>query len=306
MMNNDFLLMRPMRGAGRTVLCDWGTSRLRAYLQIDDEIVARCEGPGIGALTTPAVVALQEALQPWHKGFDQIVACGMIGSRNGIVEVPYVQAPVGVSEWAARAFRHESVKAPLRIAAGVRGPNFSGTTDVMRGEETQIFGAIALNEQLKSGRHTLLLPGTHSKWVQITEGEIETVQTYITGEFFALLRDHSSLLRAGDSGEQPDNGFAAGLTRSRQSNLAASLFETRSMQLTQGRSRAWASEFLSGLLIGDEVTAALKACTPTSVVLVGESRLSMRYRDALSLHGMAATCLDADQCVIAGLRLLLT
>jgi 2-dehydro-3-deoxygalactonokinase len=298
--------MQPLIREARTVLCDWGTSRLRAYLQVGDQVVARCEGPGIGALISPAIAALQQTLRLWRNAaeFDQIVACGMIGSRNGIVEVPYVQAPAGLSEWAARALTHQAEDAPLLIAAGICGPNFAGIMDVMRGEETQIFGAIACNDTLTRGRHTLLLPGTHSKWVQVIEGRIETVQTYVTGELFALLKDHSSLFRAGDSGEPPGDGFAAGLARSRQSGLAASLFETRAAQLTQARPRAWASEFLSGVLIGDEITAALRTCEPSSVVLVGENTLTMRYREALSRHGIAATCLDGDQCVVAGLRLL--
>jgi 2-dehydro-3-deoxygalactonokinase len=237
----------------RTVLCDWGTSRLRAYLLVGDQVVARCEGPGIGALTTPAAAALREALQPWHNesGFDQVVACGMVGSRNGIVEVPYVQAPTGLATWAAHALAQQFDGFPLLIAAGISGANAAGIPDVMRGEETQIFGAVACNEALAHGVHTLLLPGTHSKWVQVIEGQVATIQTYVTGELFSLLRDHSSLLRAGDSGEPPGDGFAAGLTRSRQSGLSDSLFETRAAQLTQARPRAWAGEFLSGLLIGE-------------------------------------------------------
>ena len=288
------------------MLCDWGTSRLRAFLQVGDEVVARCEGPGIGTLTSSAIAALQETLRPWRNAaqFDRIVACGMVGSRNGILEVPYAQAPAGSSDWVARAVMHRAEDVQLLIAAGICGPNFAGMRDVMRGEETQIFGAIACNDMLTRGRHTLLLPGTHSKWVQVVEGRIETVQTYVTGELFALLRDHSSLLRAGDSGEPSGDGFTAGLARSRQSSLATSLFETRAAQLTQSRPQAWAREFLSGLLIGDEISAALRSREPRSVVLVGENTLTMRYREALSSHSIAATCLDGDQCVVAGLRLL--
>ena len=288
------------------MLCDWGSSRLRAYLQVGDEVVARCEGPGIGALTAAATAVLRETLRPWREGagYDQIVACGMVGSRNGIVEVPYVQAPTGLAEWASHALARGAEDVPLLIAAGIRGVNAAGVPDVMRGEETQVFGAVARDAALASGQHTLLLPGTHSKWVQIIEGEIATVQTYVTGELFAVLRDHSSLLRAGDSGEPPGDGFAAGLARSRLSGLADSLFETRAAQLTLARPRAWASEFLSGLLIGDEVASALRARPVTSVVLVGEGTLTARYREALVAHGAAAVCLDGDRCVVAGLRLL--
>lgn len=288
------------------MLCDWGTSRLRAYLQVDDGVVARCEGPGIGALISPAVETLRETLQPWRNalGLDQIVACGMVGSRNGILEVPYVQAPAGLSEWAAGALTYQAKDGPLLIAPGICAPNFAGIPDVMRGEETQIFGAIACHNALARGRHMLLLPGTHSKWVHVADGRIEMAQTYVTGELFALLKEQSSLLRAGDSGEPPGDGFTAGLARASQSGLSASLFETRAAQLTQARPRAWAREFLSGLLIGDEISVALRTCEPTSVVLIGENALTMRYREALSGHGIVTTCLDGDQCVVAGLRLL--
>jgi 2-dehydro-3-deoxygalactonokinase len=297
--------MHARRGQ-RTVFCDWGTSRLRAYLQVDGEIVARREGPGIRAMTSPASATLREALQPWRNspGFDEIVACGMVGSRNGIAEVPYVPAPTGLTEWASQALTPQIEELSLTIAAGVSGANAVGAPDVMRGEETQVFGAIAAHVTLASDRHDLLLPGTHSKWVQIHDGEIAAVHTYVTGELFALLSDHSSLLRAGDSGQSSDGGFVAGLARSRQSGLAQSLFETRAAQLLVGRPRAWAIEFLSGLLIGDEVASALHAHRLTSVLLIGESTLTQRYREALLAHGVTSMALDGDRCAVAGLRLL--
>ncbi len=292
-------------GARRIALCDWGGSRLRAFLQVDREIVARREGLGIGALRGPAIAALRDALQPWSDtGFDRIVICGMGGSRNGIVEAPYVPMPAGLPEWVSHALEHQAGDLAILIAAGICGANAAGAPDVMRGEETQIFGAIECNAALAHGRHTLLLPGTHSKWVQITEGQITAVQTYITGELFAVLRDHSSLLRAGDSRDAADAGFAAGLARVRESGLSNSLFETRAAQLTLGRPQAWGREFLSGLLIGDEVAAALRAGAFTSVVLIGDGALAALYGEALGAQGVTFECLDADRCVVAGLRLL--
>jgi 2-dehydro-3-deoxygalactonokinase len=286
-------------------LCDWGSSRLRAFLQVDGEIVARREGSGIGALTGPAIGELRDALQPWsNTRFDRIVMCGMGGSRNGIVEVPYAPMPAGLPEWASHGLEYQDGDLAILIAAGIRGANAAGAPDVMRGEETQIFGAIECDAALAHGRHTLLLPGTHSKWVQITEGRITAMQTYITGELFAVLRDHSSLLRAGDSRDAADGGFAAGLARARESGLSNSLFETRAAQLNLGRPQAWGREFLSGLLIGDELAAVLRAGALTSVVLIGEGALADLYGEALLAQGVAFECLDADRCVVAGLRLL--
>jgi 2-dehydro-3-deoxygalactonokinase len=180
----------------------------------------------------------------------------------------------------------------------------SGAPDVMRGEETQIFGAIDGDAALAQGTHTLLLPGTHSKWVQVVDGKITSIQTYITGELFALLRDYSSLLRAGDSSRPEAGGFAAGLARASHGGLAESLFETRAAQLTLGKSPAWAREFVSGVLIGSEVRSALRARAPASVVLIGDDALAALYRQAFATTEVAVNCLDADRCVVAGLRLL--
>lgn len=291
--------------ARRLALCDWGGSRLRAFLQIEGEIVARREGLGIGALQGPAIGALRDALQPWSDtSFDRVVMCGMGGSRNGIVEVPYVPTPAGFPEWASHGLEYQDGDLSILIAAGICGVSSTGAPEVMRGEETQIFGAVECDAALAHGRHTLLLPGTHSKWVQITEGRITAMQTFITGELFAVLRDHSSLLRAGDSRDQTDGGFAAGLARAGESGLSSSLFEARAAQLTLGRPQAWGREFLSGLLIGDEVAAVLRAGAPTSVVLIGEGALAALYGEALVAHGLVFECLDADRCVVAGLRAL--
>jgi 2-dehydro-3-deoxygalactonokinase len=293
-------------GTTRIALCDWGGSRLRAFLQVEGEIVARREGMGISALRGSAMGALRDTLRPWSEtNFDQIVMCGMGGSRNGIVEVPYVPMPAGLPEWASHALEHQADDFAILIAAGISGANAAGAPEVMRGEETQIFGAMKCDAALARGRHTLLLPGTHSKWVQITDGRITAMQTYITGELFAVLRDHSSLLRAGDSRESADGGFAAGLARARESGLSSSLFETRAAQLTLGRPQGWGRDFLSGLLIGDEVAAALRGSALTSVVLIGEGALAALYGEALFAQGVAFQCLDADRCVVAGLRALL-
>ncbi len=286
-------------------MCDWGSSRLRAFLQVEGEIVARREGTGIGALRGPAIAALQDTLQPWSDtGLDRIVMCGMAGSRNGVIEVPYVRMPAGVQEWASSAVESRAGDMDMLIAAGICGANFAGAPEVMRGEETQIFGAIDCNAALAHGRHMLLLPGTHSKWVQITEGRITSMQTYITGELFAVLRDNSSLLRAGNSGDGAEGGFAAGLARVRESGLSSSLFETRAAQLLLNRSQAWSREFMSGLLIGDEVAAVLRAGVSPSVRLIAEGSLAAHYGEALGAQGVAFECLDADRCVVAGLGLL--
>lgn len=293
----------------RRVLCDWGSSRLRAFLDVDGIIVDRREGPGISALNMPPHLALREAVDLWHaaEGFDQVVMCGMVGSRNGLIEVPYVPAPVGSRAWTDHSVSHRAGELDLTIAPGVRGLNYSDAPDVMRGEETQIFGAFQCDPALMQGHRLLLLPGTHSKWVDVRDGHISRFHTFITGEVFALLRDYSSLLRAGDSEGESEAGFAAGLERGGKAGVAESLFEARSAQLLLGRTLGWGRGFLSGVLIGNEVATILRARRIHGpVTLIGEPKLSALYRRALAANEIDTTELDGDLCVIAGLRLLTT
>ena len=290
----------------RRILCDWGSSRLRAFLDVDGTIVDRREGPGIAIPDVSPMAALCEAVDPWRTsgGIDRIVACGMVGSRNGMVEVPYVAAPVGPRAWADRTVSHRAGELALTIAAGVRGINYLGAPDVMRGEETQIFGAFERHSPLMQGDHLMVLPGTHSKWVEVHDGRITRFQTFITGELFALLRDRSSLLQAGNSQGESDAGFAAGVERGSKAGVAESLFETRSAQLLLDRSRGWGTGFLSGMLIGNEVATVLRTKVHGAVTLIGEPKLSALYRTALTANAIDATELEGDLCVIAGLRLL--
>jgi 2-dehydro-3-deoxygalactonokinase len=294
-----------MNSMQRRVLCDWGSSRLRAFLDVDGAIVERCEGPGIAALGAPPMVALRQTVDSWRVSgnFDRIILCGMVGSRNGLVEVPYVAAPIGANDWVEHSVSHREDELDLTIAPGVCGQSSSGAPDVMRGEEAQIFGAFACHSPLAQGDHVVLLPGTHSKWVNVRDGRILRFQTFITGELFALLRDRSSLMRAGESKGESDTGFADGLQRVGRSGLGESLFETRSAQLLLKRTQGWAGGFLSGVLIGDEIASILRTRTIRTVTLIGEPKLSALYRQALELTGIETTELDGDRCVVAGLRL---
>ncbi|HET9106998.1 MAG TPA: 2-dehydro-3-deoxygalactonokinase [Steroidobacteraceae bacterium] len=292
------------------VLCDWGGTRLRASLEVAGEIVQRCEGPGIGALRgRPCAQVLLSAIAPWRRDYRITGAflSGMAGSRDGLTDVPYVGAPVTAAIW-ARAHRKICLDdLTLTIAAGVRACNFRRVADVMRGEEAQVFGALALNPRLAAGRRLFLLPGTHSKWVEVEAGEIIRLQTYLTGELFSLLCESSSLLRAATRTEAADDGFEAGLERAGQCDVPAALFEARSAQLVAGKTGGWAKAFISGLLVGGEARSILTsgAFVPDPpVTVIGESALAARYLRALAAHGVSAEVLDGESCALQGLRVL--
>ena len=171
----------------------------------------------------------------------------------------------------------------------------------MRGEETQIFGAMALDPRLASGKHIVLLPGTHSKWVWLDDGAIVRFRTSMTGELYALL-GQSSLLAAGEAGSNEGEGFAAGLLRAGQGAApSVALFEARAAQLLDGRTVDWARGFVSGLLIGAEIA---EMAPHDTVLAIGDPALVVRYNEALAQRGVQMRSMDGEACAIAGLRLL--
>ncbi len=296
--------------AGRapaSVLCDWGSSRLRAFLEVEGRVAARADGPGIGLLGGQAPEeVLRRTLAPWRASheFERIVLCGMVGSRAGLAEVSYVRAPAALAPWraAVQAVRWDEER--VHILPGIQAQNFRDVPDVMRGEETQIFGALRLRAALGEGRRMMVLPGTHSKWVEVRDGRIARLQTYFTGELFELLCTRSSLLRLGGGLEPDEEAFEIGVRNAARYDLAANLFETRSAQLIEGRSAGWARSFLSGVLIGAEVHSmlAMPSAPRGEVTLIGDPRLTDSYQRTLAAFSVAAQCLDGDECVLAGLR----
>ncbi len=288
---------------------DWGTTRMRLFRCVGGRVVDRVDGPGIGALAsaTPAQ-ALRDAIAPWRADGAplHIVLCGMAGARSGVAEAPYAHCPADAQAWTARAQRLVLDGIPVAIAAGLACERADGAPDVMRGEETQLFGALHLDAALASGRRLCALPGTHGKWAWLEDGRIVQFQTFPSGELFALLRDQSTLTRVGDDPAGEDAGFDDGLAAARtRSGLLGQLFRARAAQLRAGKTRGWALGYLSGLVIGSEVGEILDASpAPPALTLVGDPALSARYARALAGAGATATTLDGDACALAGLHLL--
>ena len=291
------------------VFGDWGTSRLRLSLFDGDERLGEAEGTGIGALPGSASEALLGALVPWRErhALKQVVLCGMAGSRTGVVEAPYAPCPADAASWARRAAEISLDGLMITVAPGVAGAAPNGAPDVMRGEEAQVFGALALRPDLALGEQTFVLPGTHSKWCHVRDGRIVGFQTFLTGEVFALLSTRSSLLlgatKSADA-EAHQAGFAAGLSRARDTRLLGAIFEARAAQLRADRSGDWATGFLSGLLVGSELEEALAARSVATLTLVGAPLLLQRYLAALQAYSIQVEAMGGEDCVLAGLQLL--
>ena len=209
----------------------------------------------------------------------------MIGSRQGWVEAPYAPCPAGFDALARGLAWAETGGARLAIVPGVSCVDASGVPDVMRGEETQVVGA------LDGADGACVLPGTHSKWVTVSAGRIEAFATYMTGELFAVMREHSILgrLMSVDAAHAPE-AFRRGWETSLVGDgaLLHRLFGTRTLGLFDRLAPAAAPSYLSGLLIGDEIRAAARSLAGSTVTVIGDPVLCERYREVLSGVGIGA------------------
>jgi 2-dehydro-3-deoxygalactonokinase len=297
----------------RTVLAiDWGTSSLRgACLDAHGDVVQeRSFARGILTVQPGEFPAtFEDCFGDWMKTPGVLcLMSGMVGSKLGWLEAPYCDCPAGFEEVAAKLAWLKPVS--IAVVPGLCCEN-EGIPDVMRGEETQIFGALQLLG-LQDAR--VVLPGTHSKWAQVKNGRIRAFATFMTGEFFALLRHHSILSRTlpaneGDfDGEAFDQGVALAL---RGNSLLQTAFSTRTLSLFDRLPPTAMHSYLSGLVIGEELRAqTLKS--DIDVVIIGSPALTQRYQRALAQRQVPARQIGSQaawaglwaiaQTVIAGSR----
>jgi len=282
------------------IAVDWGTSNLRVWaMGPDGAVLARADSAqGMASLTRdgfePALRALTDG---WHDGPITAIACGMVGSRQGWIEAPYATVP-------CPALQPDLVTAPtvtpgltVRVIPGLRQDR---PADVMRGEETQIAGFVALHPGWDG---VLCLPGTHTKWVQISAAEVVSFQTFMTGELFATIAGHTVLRHsvAGDGWD--DAAFADALsdTLARPERLAARLFSLRAEGLLHGLDPAVARARLSGLLIGAELAGARPYWLGRQIAIIGAGNMARLYQTALALQSAPAALADAESVTLAGL-----
>ena len=286
---------------------DWGTSRLRLYLCDEDgHVLARTEGEG--ASVPDCAGRFAAAAAPWDNAHGQLPALlsGMVGSTIGWREVPYLKCPAKPAAIAAAASRFEVDGRAIAILPGLSCTGKTGAPDVMRGEETQILGALRLHPELGRGRHVICLPGTHAKWVALEDGAVAQFQTALSGELFELLRRHSVLAR--DGGEVAVNdAFQRGLEFAKanaKADLLYLVFSTRARVVTGEMPKSDAASYLSGLIVGKDVaTAAVLFDLGAKVPLVCAPALTALYAKALAAYDVEATAIDGDQASLSGLIL---
>jgi len=299
-----------MTGA-RFIAGDWGTSKLRLYL-CDAQGIALdgCTGPGAADSGGRFAEILQSLIAPWAASCPAlpVVLCGMVGSNIGWAEAPYVTCPALPEKIADACAMLQDGR--VHIVPGLSCRNRFNAPDFLRGEETQILGALNLVESLRRERRLLCLPGTHTKWVLLQDGAVRDFFTAPTGELFALVCEHSVLLRKhGRMAAEPDaDAFAKGLAQFNefpQAQLLHRLFECRSRQLSGEFSLAEATGYLSGLMVASDVQGALSMLTEPiaarPVYLIGAPELTRRYAAALDSHGCDTCAVDGAAASLAGL-----
>ena len=288
-----------MRWSEGFIAVDWGTTNRRAYLvgadgRMTDEME---DDKGILSVergTFPEAVAEIRA----RLGDLPLFMAGMIGSNRGWVEAPYLPCPAAASDLAERLVWAEGGRAAI-----VPGLSYlsDDTADVMRGEEVQIFGALAAGDIPE----TCLVchPGTHNKWIKIVGGRVMGFRTVMTGEMFNLLKEHSILADLLQERADVNDAFRAGVRRGlSQDGLTAELFSVRARVLLDQARREDAASFTSGLLIGADIRVGLRVAPEAEVIVMGRPELTRLFAAALAEAGQEAREVDGEESFLAGIR----
>jgi 2-dehydro-3-deoxygalactonokinase len=309
------------------IALDWGTTSLRAYKLAAGGVVLeqRALSSGIMQLPkTPQIINGRECTDGFELAFDEacgdwldaqpdlpVIACGMVGSAQGWREAAYCETPANVANLGNSLQTVVSLRGTLvHIVPGViqrsRLPN------VMRGEETQVLGVLQ-NLPIEAGADLLIgLPGSHSKWVDVVDGCITHFDTFMTGEVFAVLSEHSILGRTLKQGaafdaQAFDRGVQIALSADGELGVLSTLFSARTLGLTGELSPTAQADYLSGLMIGHELAALAtvqrrRRNNPNlpSIILIGNAQLCARYSRALDACGFANVTL-AEQATERGL-----
>jgi 2-dehydro-3-deoxygalactonokinase len=282
------------------IALDWGTSSFRAYHvgAGGDILTEEADSNGILSITGGAFEeALEGHIGGWDKGLP-VLAAGMITSRQGWIELPYVDCPAGPDDLAKNLHKHRTGSGrSIHFATGLHLRSDSLGHDVMRSEEMQVFGSLG------EANH-FITPGTHSKWIDVDGGKIVRFATYVTGEAFSALRNNTILGRLMTSEAVDEEAFARGVVKAQAdpAGLLHSLFSVRSLGLYNEIPAEALSSYLSGLVIGTEVAHALQTRSKgAGYMILASPKIGGRYAKALEVVGVRARYGD-PLAIVHGLR----
>jgi 2-dehydro-3-deoxygalactonokinase len=270
------------------IALDWGTTSFRAYLVGADGLVKDqfASPEGILAVKDQAFEAVLEShIGSWDKALP-VVASGMITSRQGWIEMPYAECPAGLSDLAAHIKLHTTRSGrSIHFITGMHYKSSSISHDVMRGEETQVFGS------MESGANHFVAPGTHSKWIDVAGNKITRFSSYMTGEVFALLRAHSILGRLMSNDSDDEGAFIKGVDKALAdpAGFLHSIFSVRTLGLFSDMRPEHLASYLSGIVIGTEVAhATVNNDRAAKYMVLASAGIGARYVKAMTYAGLDA------------------
>lgn len=284
------------------IAVDWGTTHCRAYaMDENDQVVEERESDdGMASLRRDDFeAALLRLTSDWleKSSRTRIIASGMVGARQGWQEVAYSTVPFGSSQLTAVSVEHiKDSRLDMHIVAGVCQET---PADVMRGEETQVAGLLRSTDMTDG---VICLPGTHAKWCVVSQGLLESFQTFMTGEWYSLLAGHSVLRHDVSEDDWSDEVFKSAVTDgfTQPGQLSALAFNIRARNLVHGDESSPAAR-LSGLLLGAELFATRALWETVTIDLIGNSRLMDHYAHALAQLGGRCRRHNARDCTLSGL-----
>lgn len=295
------------------ILGDWGTSTCRFYLcrfnQQRLTVLARTTGPGIKHAGEPEH-AFFTLCQPWFNqyGLVPVFLIGTVGADIGWQQTSYVSCPTDKQNMLAAARHFTARGVDITILPGLSCLNKHKLPDIMRGEETQIFGFLS-HYSLGTQERLICLPGTHTKWALLQEQKIASFITSPVGELYEVLSQHSVLLTAGANPIWCDDSFTHGLQigMRESSNLLHTLFAARAFQVIDKYSNAQAAGYLSGLLIGCDVKAAMQDFHIFShVAVISSDHIGRLYMEALQYIGITTEHFSSEEATLLGLQALVS
>lgn len=282
---------------------------MRALLLDGADCTDSVHGPGIAGLDRSAPETLMRAIKRWTERFGKvdILLSGMAGSNIGWRTAAYIPCPADFRDICDQCLRFEHEGHRVAIVPGVSGVNGLGLPDVMRGEELQVFGWLASDPERCKGDYLVCLPGTHTKWVNVSDGRIKSFGTSMTGELYALLLQRSVLFSQSErqnAAASCASSFLRGLevVDRHEGALLHTLFSTRAISLVDADNIGNPSSYLSGLLIGEDVRIARETygTTGNAVAIIGERLLAQQFSIALQSRAFDTEITDGTDAVSRG------
>ena len=285
------------------IAADWGTTHMRAWAigEEDNVLAFRESNEGMKDLQQnefePVLLKLIESWLDDTK-VTTVMACGMVGSKQGWVETPYLKTPcVPIDNQQLTIATTKDNRIKVNLVPGVM-QNYSA--DIMRGEETQIAGFINNNPDFNG---VVCLPGTHTKWVNVKEGQITSFKTFMTGELFGVISNHTLIRHSISIKGWNQAGFEAGIHEgfNNPGSIASDLFSLRAESIVNDLDRDQARSTLSGLLLGVELNGAQTFWENSNVIIIGSQLLSDNYHQGLKILGGQSQLFSLETATLSGL-----